>query len=200
MRNLSILFVLCLLGAVLAYLLLAPIRVEPVAWQPLPPPASDSGPYARNELLKAVERIGRGKGPELIALDRQGRIYSGFEDGRVARFEQDGSGYTLIANTGGRPLGVFVHPDGSVIVCDAKKGLLKLSEGGQITVLATGVNGVPFGFANDLAVTSDGSKVYFSGLLHEIPLPAHHRRHRRAWRAWPFLGLRLRHGQSNCAA
>ncbi len=164
MRNLLILFLLAPLGAVLAYLLLAPIRVEPVAWQPLPPPASDSGPYARNELLKAVERIGAGtgKGPEAIAFDPQGRIYTGFGDGRVARFEEDGSGYKLIANTGGRPLGVFIHPDGSVIVCDAQKGLLKLSEEGQITVLATGVNGVPFGLPNDLAVTADASKVYFT--------------------------------------
>ncbi len=152
------------LGAVLAFLLFSPIRVEPVAWLPQPAPATGAGPYARNELLKGIERIaqGAGKGPEAIAFDAQGRLYAGFEDGRVARFEADGSGYTLIANTGGRPLGVFVHPDGSVIVCDAKKGLLKLSEGGQIAVLATSATGVPLGVANDLAVTADGSKVYFT--------------------------------------
>ena len=40
------------LGAVLAFLLFSPIRVEPVAWQPQPAPATDAGPYARNELLK----------------------------------------------------------------------------------------------------------------------------------------------------
>ena len=152
------------LGAVLAYLLFSPIRVEPVAWQPQPAPSSAAGPYARNELLKGIERIagGIGKGPESIAFDAQGRVYAGLDDGRIARFEADGSGYTLIANTGGRPLGVFIHPDGSVIVCDAKKGLLKVSEGGQVAVLAAGVNGVPFGLANDLAVTADGSKVYFT--------------------------------------
>ncbi len=86
---------------------------------------SIAAPMRATICSKGIERIARGigKGPEAIAFDAQGRIYTGFEDGRVARFEPDGSGYTLIANTGGRPLGVFVHPDGSVIVCDAKKGL-----------------------------------------------------------------------------
>lgn len=164
MLRLLLIYFLAFLGAVLAYLLLAPIRVEPVAWQPQPAPSSTSGPYARNELLKAVERIARGivKGPEAIAFDAQGRIYAGFDDGRVARFEEDGGGYAPIANTGGRPLGIFIHPDGSVIVCDAKKGLLKVADGGQITSLATEADGVPLGFANDLAVSADGSKVYFT--------------------------------------
>ncbi len=164
MRILLPLFFLGFLGAVLAYLLFAPVRVQPVAWQPQPAPSSDAGPYARNDLLKGVERIalGIGKGPEAIAFDAQGRIYTGLEDGRIARFEADGSGYALLANTGGRPLGVFIHPDGSVIVCDAIKGLLKVSQDGQIATLATGVNGVPFRSANDLAVTADGSKVYFT--------------------------------------
>lgn len=161
------------LGAVLAFLLFSPTRVEPVAWEPRPAPATDAGPYARNELLKGIERIARGtgKGPEAIAFDAQGRVYAGFEDGRVARFEADGSGYTLLANTGGRPLGVFVHPDGSVIVCDAKKGLLKVSEGGQVAVLATSAVGVALGLANDLAVTADGSKVYFTDTSTKFAYP-----------------------------
>jgi sugar lactone lactonase YvrE len=163
MRSLLISF-LGLLGAVLAYLLFAPTRVEPVAWQPKPAPATDSGPYARNELLKGIKRIapGGGKGPEAIAFDAQGRVYTGLEDGRIVRFEADGSGATAVADTGGRPLGVFIHPDGSVIVCDAKKGLLKVGQDGQVTVLAASAQGVPLGLANALAVTADGSKVYFT--------------------------------------
>ncbi len=164
MRSLLIIYFLAFLAAVFAYLLLAPIRVQPVAWQPQPAPSTDTGPYAKNELLKPVTRIASniGKGPEAIAFDAQGRIYTGLEDGRIARFEEDGTGYTLIANTGGRPLGVFIHPDGSVIVCDAMKGLLKVSEDGRIAVLATGAEGIPFRFTNDLAVTADGSKAYFT--------------------------------------
>jgi sugar lactone lactonase YvrE len=156
--------ILVVAAVVLAYLSFAPIDVEPVAWTAPEPPSLDAGPYARNDLLKGAERIARGigKGPEAIAFDAQGRIYTGFDDGRVARFGPDGGGYTLIANTGGRPLGVSIHPDGSVIVCDAIKGLLKIGEGGKIHVLATGAEGVPFRFPNDLAVAKDGSKVYFT--------------------------------------
>jgi sugar lactone lactonase YvrE len=161
-RFLHVIFVI--FAVILAYLSFAPVEVAPVAWQPQPTPEADSGPFARNDLLKAIERLGGniGKGPEAVAFDAQGRVYTGFEDGRVARFEPDGSGYTLLANTGGRPLGVFVHPDGSVITCDANKGLLKIDPSGQVTVLSTGAEGIPFHFPDDLAVTKDGSKVYFT--------------------------------------
>jgi sugar lactone lactonase YvrE len=159
-----IIFFLILLFALLAYLTFAPIDIEPVAWQPQPVPSSETGLYARNDYLKGIERLARGigRGPEAIAFDSQGRLYTGFDDGRIARFEADSSAYNLIANTGGRPLGVFVHRDGSVIVCDAIKGLLKVDGAGQITVLSTIADGVPLRFADDLAVTKDGSKVYFT--------------------------------------
>ncbi len=161
-RVLHIILVIFAVG--MAYLSFAPIGIEPVAWQPLPPPSSDAGPYARNDLLKGVERIaaGVGKGPEAIAFDAQGRVYAGFVDGRVARFEPDGGGYALLADTGGRPLGVFVHPDGGVIVCDEKRGLLKVGADGKIAVLTAEAEGAPFHATNDLAVTKDGSKVYFT--------------------------------------
>jgi sugar lactone lactonase YvrE len=156
--------VLTVFAAALAYLLFAPVGIEPVAWQPQPVPSPERGPYARNSILKAIERIASnsGRGPEAVAFDAQGRVYAGFEDGRVARFEPDGTGYTLLANTGGRPLGMGVHPDGSVIVCDALKGLLKIDMGGAVTVLSAAAEGVTFRFADDLAVTQDGSKVYFT--------------------------------------
>jgi sugar lactone lactonase YvrE len=156
--------ILVIAAIILAYLSFAPIDVEPVAWAPPAPPSLESGPYARNDLLKGVERIakGAGKGPEAIAFDAQGRIYTGFVDGRVARFDADGGGYTLLANTGGRPFGVFIHPDGGVIVCDSNKGLLKIDGEGKIAVLTAEADGVPFRFANDLAITKDGSKVYFT--------------------------------------
>jgi sugar lactone lactonase YvrE len=155
---------LVIFAVILAFLSFTPVSIAPIAWQPQQPPSSETGPYARNDLLKGIERIAvrAGKGPEAIAFDAQGRIYTGFVDGRVARFEPDGSGYALLANTGGRPLGVFMHPDGGVIVCDANRGLLKIGQDGKITVLAAEADGGPLHFTNDLAVTKDGSKVYFT--------------------------------------
>ncbi len=159
-----VVFILILLLPFSMFVFFAPIGVEPVAWEAPPVPSSETGPYGRNTFLSGIERIARniGKGPEAVALDGQGRIYTGFDDGRVARFESDGTGYKLLANTGGRPLGVSVHPDGSVIVCDAVKGLLRVGQDGKITVLSTSADGVPFGFTDDLSVTKDGSKVYFT--------------------------------------
>lgn len=153
-----------LLVAIPGYLFFAPVDIEPVAWQPQPAPPSDSGLYARNELLKPIERIaqGVGTGPEAVAFDARGRIYAGFEDGRVARFQPDGSGYEMIANTGGRPLGLFIHPDGSVIVCDADRGLLKIGIAGEISLLTQAAEGTPFHLTDDLAITADGSKIYFT--------------------------------------
>jgi sugar lactone lactonase YvrE len=163
MRSILVM-ILFVFAALLAYLFFAPAGIEPVAWQPQPVPSSELGPYARNDILKAIERIvpNTGIGPEAVAFDAQGRVYAGFEDGRVARFEPDGSGYALLANTGGRPLGIAIHPDGSVIVCDAFKGLLKIDTGGAVTVLSSAADGVPFHFADDLAITQDGSKIYFT--------------------------------------
>ncbi len=155
---------LVIIAAVIAFLSFMPVDVDPVAWQAPPPPSLESGPYARNDLLKSIERIaqGVGAGPEAIAFDAQGRVYTGFNDGRVARFEPEGGGYKLLANTGGRPFGVAIHPDGDVIVCDGDRGLLKIDGRGEIDVLAASAEGVRFHFTNDLAITKDGSKVYFT--------------------------------------
>ena len=42
----------------------------------------------------------------------------------------------LLADTGGRPLGIELDPrDGSLVVCDAYRGLLRLTDDGAITDL-----------------------------------------------------------------
>ena len=95
--------VLVIFAVILAFLSFTPVSIEPTAWQPQQPPSSETGPYARNELLKGIKHIapGSGKGPEAIAFDAQGRVYTGLEYGRIVRFEADGSGAAQIANTGG---------------------------------------------------------------------------------------------------
>ena len=80
-----ILFVsLVLILASVVYLLVAPVPIDPVAWTP---PAAPGlvGPYAQNNLLAPVQRLslGDGRHPEDVAIDSDGRIYAGFEDGRI---------------------------------------------------------------------------------------------------------------------
>ncbi|SEF37235.1 Sugar lactone lactonase YvrE [Amycolatopsis pretoriensis] len=103
-----------------------------------------------------------GHGPEDVVLDAEGRIYTGVDDGRVLRFTPDGSGWEVIADTGGRPLGLELYGDDELLICDARAGLLVVPlAGGTPSVLATSALGLDFVFCNNAAVASDGT-VYFT--------------------------------------
>lgn len=144
------------------YLAAWPVPIEPVAWQaPAAPPRS--GPYAPNDRLQVVERVGRGElaGPEATAIDAAGSVYTGARDGRILRLDPGAGSFRLFARTGGRPLGMSFSPGGDLLVADAEKGLLAISPAGELRVLATGQGGVPFRLANDVVVARDGS-AYFT--------------------------------------
>jgi sugar lactone lactonase YvrE len=147
---------------VAAYLLFWPVPIDPVAWQAPAAPALE-GRFAENDLLNRSRTLGldQGRGPEDVAIDGQGFLYVGYEDGRVVRFRPDGTQPQLLADTGGRPLGLDFAPDGSLVVADGYRGLLSIDQGGAITVLAHSAGGVPFGFTDDVGVASDG-RIYFS--------------------------------------
>jgi sugar lactone lactonase YvrE len=157
MRPLVVLLVL-----LVAYLLLWPVPIEPVAWDAPEAPALE-GRYAINDRLVAITRLGEGVGvgPEDVAVDADGRIYVGYEDGRLVRFDAEGERPEVVADTGGRPLGLAFDPTGSLIVADGHRGLLRVSPSGSIEVLATEAEGVPFGFTDDVDVAADGT-IYFS--------------------------------------
>jgi sugar lactone lactonase YvrE len=126
-----------------------------------PDPPSLTGPYQVNERLKSAERIDAGFGPEAVAFDAQGRMVTGVEDGRILRFSADRSAPEVLAQTGGRPLGMKFDAEGNLIVADAEKGLLLLKSDGAVTVLATEAAGAPIVLADDLDIGPDGT-VYFS--------------------------------------
>ncbi|MEH6549940.1 MAG: SMP-30/gluconolactonase/LRE family protein [Pseudomonadales bacterium] len=146
--------------AALVTWLLWPGPVNSDSW--LPPEApSMTGVYQANNALKSVSLIAKGEvyGPEDIAVDAEGVIYAGMQDGRISRIV-DGKIESWI-NTGGRPLGLHFDAQGNLIVCDAWKGLLSVNPNGEITVLTTEAEGLPFRFVDDLDIASDGI-IYFS--------------------------------------
>ena len=153
---------LALIVAALAWLATWPVPIEPVAWEAPPAPPLE-GPYAVNDRLAAVRHVGRGvgAGPEDVAVTGDGTVYVGYEDGRIVRFRPGRSGPQLVANTGGRPLGLEFDPAGRLVVCDGYRGLLRLGADGAIEVLATEAGGLPFGFTNDLDIAADGT-IYFT--------------------------------------
>ena len=60
-------------------------------------------------------------------------------------------------------MGLAWHPDGRLIIADGIKGLLALNvDTGELQVLATESDSVPFGFADDVDISADGQYAYFS--------------------------------------
>lgn len=102
-----------------------------------------------------------GNGPEHVTPGRNGDLLTGLDDGRVISYDPQTRKDTLIVDTGGRPLGMAWHPDGSLIICDAQRGLLAYRPDGSLDVLAAGYGDVPFTFCSNVAVTAEGT-IYFS--------------------------------------
>lgn len=148
------------LAAALAYVLAWPTGMEPVAWTPPQAPKLD-GPYAPNDRLRGIQRIaeGQGAGPEAIYVDDELNLYTGYADGRVVAMSSTGTMRATV-NTGGRPLGITLASDGALVIADARKGLLRFD--GELTVLATEADGVPFGFTDDVDHARQSPKVYFT--------------------------------------
>ncbi len=168
MKKLATLLVL-LIAAAAVYLAITPSPIDPVAWNPPPAPPM-TGVLEPNDTLMKAELLGLGqvKGPEDTAVDAQGRLYAGLDDGRVVRL--DNGQVSTFAETGGRPLGMDFDAQGNLIVADAWKGLLKIDPRGQVSVLATEADGVPFAFTDDLDIASDG-RIYFSDASNRFRQP-----------------------------
>lgn len=137
-------------------------RISPKRWQP-PAATGLVGPFAPNDALTGLTRIDvPGTGPEDIAFDAHGTMFTGLEDGRILAMAAEGADWRLVTDTGGRPLGIEVHPDGDLIVCDAVRGLLRIDPAsGEITVLVAAIAGEGLQVVNNASVAQNGT-IYFS--------------------------------------
>ncbi|GJW23573.1 zinc finger BED domain-containing protein RICESLEEPER 2-like protein [Tanacetum coccineum] len=97
----------------------------------LPPAVSSPPLYTPNNHLQAAIKLGDGilKKPEDVCFDQKGILYTATWDGA-----------------------------GDVIVCDTEEGLLKVNEDGELTALATHMNGANIRFADDVVEATDGTK------------------------------------------
>lgn len=136
-------------------------RLNPARWVPPSAPAA-KGRYAPTRPPHPLTIFPvPADGPEDVLLGPDGEIYTGTADGTVWVLKEDKPAEVL-GRTGGRPLGLEWHPDGSIVVCDAHRGLLRMAAStGAIETLVDGYGGQPFQFANNAAVARDGS-IYFS--------------------------------------
>ncbi len=139
-----------------------PPALRPTVWTP-PADSGLTGPYAPNDRLLAGTRIPvLDEGPEDVVVAADGTIYTGTIDGSIQAVSADGDRVRRVAQTGGRPLGVELLPDGRLLVCDAYRGLLAVDvDTGTIEVLVGEHEGRPMLFTNNAAVATDGT-IFFS--------------------------------------
>ena len=149
------------IGVILAYLLLWPVPIEPMAWQ-APINAGFSGDFTQNRKLAEIETIilEDTHGPEALALMDK-TLYATTREGWIIRYDEDTGEVSKWVNTQGSPLGIAFDTSNNLIVADAYKGLLSISTAGEITVLTDTINGESIRYADDLDIADDG-KIYFS--------------------------------------
>lgn len=159
---------LIILLLLIAYLFLYPVGITPEAWKSPPAPSLKEGMYQANDQLASIQKINlEGSGPEDLAFNPKGELFTGMEDGRIIVMQKDGSRQRLFLHTQGRPLGLKFDSRGNLIVADAVKGLLSVNPEGKSEILATQYGNLPFKLTDDLDIASDG-KIYFTDASHKF--------------------------------
>ena len=131
--------------------------IHPVRWTP---PPIGAIPDLPSRPLTVVP-VG-GQGPEDVVVDAAGNLWTGLVDGRIVRLSPDGGEQTIVADTGGRPLGMHVARDGRVLICDSYRGLLTLDpDSGSLDVLTASAGGHTLKFCSNVTETADGT-IYFT--------------------------------------
>ncbi len=133
------------------------------AWKPTPVLASWSHmPGGLDALSKPARFQCDGIGPEAIAVDsKTGEVATGFSDGHI-RLVAGVSAPRTIGSTYGVPLGVGFLGDASIVVADAKRGLVRVDRKGRVSVLSRMSDGVPIRYADGLVVDGTGRYAYFT--------------------------------------
>ncbi|MFI5492356.1 SMP-30/gluconolactonase/LRE family protein [Actinoplanes sp. NPDC051859] len=154
----------------------APWLIRPAKLPATTPPPLTGDWAATDTRLDDVELLPVGGiGPEDVAVAADGSIYTGTEDGGIWRFAPGKTTPGLLCTTGGRPLGIEIDPrDGALVVCDAYRGLLRVTADGTISDLTRRAGGSRILVCNNAAVARDGV-VYFTDSSNRFPI-SHWRR------------------------
>jgi sugar lactone lactonase YvrE len=155
------------LVALLGYLFFWPIAVQPVAWNS-PTNQGHTGVHASNTRLAGLQQwpLGPGQeGPEHI-LAYNGQLYTATKNGDIVRMSPEGQA-TVLANTGGRPLGLDVSPDGQTLyIADALNGLQSIILGGEAKpTVKTLLSTIDMPMPNDPVRYADGVAVDIRGAV-----------------------------------
>ncbi|XP_038154253.1 adipocyte plasma membrane-associated protein [Cyprinodon tularosa] len=166
-----------LLLPLLVIILILESPIHPEVFSLKDPPLM-KGCWEPNQKLREAQRLYEDQilGPESIA-NIGDVLFTGTADGKilkligrrvvtVTRLGRLPCGSREDEPTCGRPLGIRVGPNGTLFVADAYLGLFEVNPTtGAATRLVSGgqvVAGRKLSFINDLTVTQDGKKVYFT--------------------------------------
>nr|XP_048309369.1 adipocyte plasma membrane-associated protein isoform X1 [Myodes glareolus] len=170
---LAVSLVIPLLGAMM--LLESPIDPQILSFKE---PPLMFGVLQPNTKLRQAERLFENQlsGPESM-VNIGDVMFTGTADGRVVKLENGevetiarfGSGPCKTRDdepTCGRPLGIRAGPNGTLFVADAYKGLFEVDPRKRAVKLLlsseTPIEGKKMSFVNDLTITRDGRKIYFT--------------------------------------
>jgi len=139
--------------------------INPVVWQPPSAPARARERSSQRRFDPSIIRL-PGCGPEDVVVDSSGAVYVGVQDGRILRLGKDRPP-EQVADTGGRPLGIEIASDGTLIVCDCSRGLLRVDPtSGAVEVLVDEVAGIRIKFCNNSTIARDGSIFFTDSSTH----------------------------------
>lgn len=161
-----------LLGAVGYAGTRADSRLDPTDWNP-PEPPEMSGVLNSNRSLTGRETVVECEGPEDVAFDDDGRLYTGTEDGAILRTVESVDAETTnaelehFADTGGRGLGMAFDGE-NLLVAATGAGLLSIDPSGEVTTLSSSAEGREIVFADDLHVAEDGTVYFTDATVHEL--------------------------------
>ena len=122
--------------------------------------------------LSGAELLGTGKidGPEDVALDADDNLYCGTRDGKIMRLAApDYVDVSVLANIGGRPLGLTFDAEQRIVTCVSGMGLVRVSLDGDVELLTdqtersliTVQDDTTIRMADDLDIAPDGT-IYFT--------------------------------------
>lgn len=151
-----------LLFLLVLVIIIMPAPIDPLPYEPLAP-IQLTGVMTPNKKLQDAKMILKGdvNGPEEVAIDSNGRICAGTQDGEILCFDESDQELVLLTNTMGRPLGMKFDAQDNLIVCDAYRGLIRINRQGEVEVLANEYDGVQFKFTDALDISSEGI-IYFT--------------------------------------
>ncbi|UJP06131.1 MAG: SMP-30/gluconolactonase/LRE family protein [Nitrosomonas sp.] len=160
---------LSIIVIIVAYFSWWPVPVEPISWD-APAAPGYTEVHAPNHRLADLQLISLsgGKGPEHIALGRDGKLYASTAGGAMIRMNPDGTAAEVFVNTGGRVLGFDFDTNGNLIAADAIRGVLKIAPDRTVTVLAGTSDEGSVSYPNSLTVASNG-KIYFTDSSTRFP-------------------------------